>query len=134
MRGMLRVAALCAVIALLAASPAFAHRSAAKLGSTVAVTEGAPSEFTIKVAPNVVKSGVITFKVTNKGKLSHDFKLCSSPAKGLTTSCAGRTTKMLSPGQSDTLRVTVVRKGSYEYLCTVPGHAAAGMRGLIKVT
>jgi uncharacterized cupredoxin-like copper-binding protein len=26
------------------------------------------------------------------------------------------------------------RSGTYEYLCTIPGHAAGGMRGLLTVT
>jgi uncharacterized cupredoxin-like copper-binding protein len=30
--------------------------------------------------------------------------------------------------------VTFLRSGTYEYLCTVPGHAAGGMKGLIKVS
>jgi uncharacterized cupredoxin-like copper-binding protein len=41
---------------------------------------------------------------------------------------------MLSHGQSDTLRVTFLRKGTYPYKCTVPGHAAAGMRGVFTIT
>jgi uncharacterized cupredoxin-like copper-binding protein len=31
------------------------------------------------------------------------------------------------------LRVTVKKPGSYEYLCAVTGHAAAGMKGLLTV-
>ena len=41
---------------------------------------------------------------------------------------------MLSHGQSATLRVTFLRKGNYAYTCTVPGHAAAGMKGVFKIT
>jgi uncharacterized cupredoxin-like copper-binding protein len=33
-----------------------------------------------------------------------------------------------------TLKVTVSKPGNYEYLCTVPGHAAGGMKGTLKVT
>jgi hypothetical protein len=32
------------------------------------------------------------------------------------------------------LRVTFKAPGTYEYLCTVPGHAAAGSKGLLTVT
>jgi uncharacterized cupredoxin-like copper-binding protein len=32
------------------------------------------------------------------------------------------------------LKVTLSKKGSYEYLCTIPGHAANGMKGVLKVT
>jgi uncharacterized cupredoxin-like copper-binding protein len=41
---------------------------------------------------------------------------------------------VLSPGKSATLRVTFLRKGRYPYKCTVPGHAAAGMKGVFTVT
>ena len=61
-----------------------------------------------------------TFKVTNKGALSHDFKI------------SGRKTRMLSTGKSATLR-TILKKGKYAFLCTVPGHAAAGMKGTLTV-
>jgi len=29
--------------------------------------------------------------------------------------------------------VTISKAGSYPYLCTVPGHAAAGMKGVLRV-
>jgi hypothetical protein len=61
-------------------------------------------------------------QVKNVGKLKHDFEI------------SGRKTKLLSPGQSDTLRVTFLRKGAYPYKCTVAGHAAAGMKGVFTIT
>src|SRR5262249_2302830 len=67
------------------------------------------------------KRGVVVFKVTNAGALQHDFSI------------KGRTTKMLSHGQSATLRITFLKKGSYPYKCTVPGHAAAGMKGVFVI-
>ena len=82
-------------------------------------------------------AGAITFKVTNGGAIPHDFKLCSSP-KGTTkpNTCAGKSTPMLSPGAMGfkSLIVTLKAKGTYEYMCTVPGHAAGGMKGVFKVT
>ena len=51
---------------------------------------------------------------TNAGAVGHDFKI------------HGRKTRVLTHGQSETLRVTFLRKGHYTYQCTVPGHAAAG--------
>ena len=104
------------------------------LVTTINVTAGKPSEFHFTFSKTTAKRGIIVFKVVNAGKLSHDFKFCSKRTSTLATSCTGRSTKMLSHGQSTTLRVTVLLKGSYEFLCTVPGHAASGMKGLIKVT
>jgi hypothetical protein len=43
----------------------------------------------------------------------------------------GKVTKLLKPGQSASFTVTVKKAGKYEFLCSVPGHAAGGMKGLI---
>ena len=82
----------------------------------------AASEFKFVLSKKTSRRGVVVFKVKNAGKISHDFDI------------KGRKTRMLSPGQSATLRVTFLRKGSYPYKCTVPGHAAAGMKGVFKIT
>ena len=41
-------------------------------------------------------------------------------------------TKLIQPGASETLKVTL-KAGAYPYLCTVSGHAAAGMKGTLRV-
>ena len=42
-------------------------------------------------------------------------------------------TKLLGPGEEDTISFTPLAPGVYEYVCTFPGHTAAGMRGQITV-
>ena len=42
-------------------------------------------------------------------------------------------TKLLGPGEDDTISFTPTTAGVYEYVCTFPAHAAAGMRGKITV-
>ena len=42
-------------------------------------------------------------------------------------------TKLLGPGEDDTISFTPTAPGIYEYICTFPAHAAAGMRGKIVV-
>jgi uncharacterized cupredoxin-like copper-binding protein len=60
--------------------------------------------------------------------------MCSGRNKPLANTCTGRSTSQITPGQSATLRVSILLKGTYEYLCTLPGHAAGGMKGLLTVT
>ena len=119
-------------IGLLAVVPvAFGQsRSATK----VAVTAGKPSEFGFKLSTQTVKVGSVTFAIANKGTLPHDFKICMSSKGGSANACTGKDSKLVSPGQSTTLSFTFKTKGTYEYLCTVPGHAAAGMKGDLKVS
>lgn len=80
------------------------------------------TEFKFVLSSKTAKRGLVVFTVTNVGKLSHDFEI------------SGRKTKLLSHGQSATLRVTFLRKGAYPYKCTVPGHAQAGMKGVFTIT
>lgn len=42
-------------------------------------------------------------------------------------------TKLLGPGEDDTISFTPDAPGVYEYVCTFPAHATAGMRGKITV-
>jgi uncharacterized cupredoxin-like copper-binding protein len=116
--------ALFAIVAVTAALswslPALATQSASK-ATTVTVAAGKPAEFKFKLSKLRVPKGVVTFKVTNSGALPHDFKI------------AGKKTKLLSPGQSQSLKVTFKVAKKYPFLCTVTGHAAAGMKGTLTV-
>lgn len=44
-----------------------------------------------------------------------------------------RATKLLGPGESDTISFTPKAAGTYDYVCTFPAHYAAGMHGTITV-
>ena len=70
---------------------------------------------------SIPAAGTVIFTVVNKGKISHDFKI------------GGKVTPNLLPGKSATLTVKFTKKGHYPYLCTIPGHAAAGMKGVFAV-
>ncbi len=104
------------------ASSVPAQSRAASSAALVAQVKVSASEFKFVLSKKTAKRGAVIFKVTNVGKLSHDFEI------------SGRKTKMLSHGQTATLRVVFLRKGSYPYKCTVPGHAAAGMKGVFTIT
>ena len=109
---------LAALVAVLAVTPMAVARMHAAAATTVTVKA---SEFKFVLSKKTAPHGVVTFKVTNKGHIAHDFKI------------VGKKTPMLKPGKSATLKVTL-KKGSYKYICTVPGQAAAGMRGTFKAT
>ena len=93
------------------------------------------NEFHFTLSTSKVPRSIVTFKITNDGNLPHDFEICNSNKGGTSNSCAGKKTTLIS-GQGGTGKLvkTFVLKGKYEYLCTVPGHAAQGMKGLITVT
>ncbi len=126
-------AAISALATLAWALPATAHPAAAK-GTTVTVVAGKPSEFRYTMSAKTVPHGSVTFKVTNKGTLPHSFKICASPKGGTALTCTGKATAFISPLGSATLKYTFKTAGNYEYLCTLPGHAAAGQKGILKVT
>jgi plastocyanin len=114
---MLRISLALLVALGVLAAPALAARTH---GSATAVTVTA-TEFKFKLSKASVPHGTVTFTVVNKGKLPHDFKI------------AGKKTALLKPGKSGKLTVTL-KAGKSAYLCTVAGHAAAGMKGSLKVS
>jgi nitrite reductase (NO-forming) len=104
--------AILVVLGALALVPVATSRSTAT--TTVNVT--ALDTLKFKLSKTSAPAGKVVFKVKNGGHISHDFKI------------AGKKTPMLAGGKSATLTVTL-KKGKFPYLCTVPGHAAAGMKG-----
>ena len=108
------------VVSLVAAVSALGGAGSAD-ATTVTVTAGKPAELKFTLSKRTVAKGATTFKVTNKGLLSHDFKI------------AGKKTALLAKGKSGTITVTFKKAGKFAYLCTVPGHAAGGMKGTLTV-
>jgi len=93
-----------------------------------------------------VKGGeTVTFRVTNTGKLIHEFFLGDKKAhdardkemKGM----GAEPMKMadvanslnIEPGATEELTWTFPEKGTVEFACHEPGHHADGMKGTIKV-
>ena len=67
------------------------------------------------------KAGKVTITLTNTAGVPHNIAI-----KGKATG------KVVTKGTS-TASATL-KKGTYTFLCTVPGHAASGMKGTLKVT
>ena len=118
-----------------AAAPSVSQSKAVTKATTVVVTAGKPSELAFKLSKfSNIPAGTVTFKVTNEGFAYHNFKICTSPVTtAAKNSCVGKMTKILMHGQSATLTMKFTKNGKYEYLCTEPGHAASGMKGLIGI-
>ena len=116
------VAAAAVPVASAQVAPDTAKPQSAQSATLLATVNVTASEFKFTLSKKSAGRGVVVFKVKNVGKLQHDFEI------------KGRKTKLIAPGQSETLRVTFLRKGSYPYKCTVTGHAAAGMKGVFKIT
>jgi uncharacterized cupredoxin-like copper-binding protein len=64
----------------------------------------------------------VTFKLENNGSIPHNLHINSQQSPDI------------DPGSTFALKVTFAKPGSYPYLCTLPGHAAAGMKGVLRVT
>ena len=109
-------------------------RPAASTATTVNVVAGKPSEYRFTLSKKSVPVGTVTFKISDKGTTPHDFEICASNKAGAATSCKGESAPSVSPGGAATLKVTFKKPGTYEYLCTLPGHAGLGMKGNLKVT
>ena len=118
---MKRIITLVAVLAVAATTFAVVAYAGSSRASATTVKVGA-KEFKFTLSRKSAPHGKVTFKVTNKGHIKHDFKI------------AGKKTKLLGHNKTATLTVTLKKGKKYTYLCTVPGHAAAGMKGTFKAT
>jgi uncharacterized cupredoxin-like copper-binding protein len=119
----------CSIFVLAAA--AIAALALAQLGSARTGQQTAVSATTVQVkgsefffrlsTKSIAKPGKVTFVFKNIGHVSHDFKINR------------KSTPLIQPGRTARIVVTFKKKGKYPYLCTVPGHAAAGMKGVFTV-
>jgi hypothetical protein len=73
----------------------------------------------------ILPRGVVEFRTVNVGAAPHDLVFRGLPAR------AG--TRVLESRERQTIRVRFARPGPVRFLCTVEGHAAAGMLGRLTV-
>jgi uncharacterized cupredoxin-like copper-binding protein len=101
---------------------------AAAIAVPVTIAVGATSvsvtgkEYKFILSKKKVRHGSVTFKFKNAGKLTHDFKI------------AGKKTKTIVKAKSAAPLTVKLKKGTYKYVCTIPGHADKGMKGTLRVT
>ncbi len=76
------------------------------------------------------KVGVpIRVTLTNRGTEQHDLNFESLHMAGL-----GGVEAILEPGETRTITLTFDEPGTHTFICTLPGHAAAGMTGAAYVS
>jgi nitrite reductase (NO-forming) len=102
------------------ASPQAAKSHQAANATTKITVVGTEFKFAFSKR-SIPAPGTVIFTFINKGKISHNFKI------------GGKVTPNLLPGKSAKITVKFTKKGHYAYVCTIPGHAGAGMKGTFSV-
>jgi uncharacterized cupredoxin-like copper-binding protein len=90
----------------------------------------------IKAPEASAKAGKITFAVANRGQMAHWFGIVKAPATLQHGTLAGKPlaqSPQLNPGQTATVSANLT-PGSYELVCLMPGHYAAGQHLAFTVT
>jgi uncharacterized cupredoxin-like copper-binding protein len=90
-------------------------------GSSAAKYTVTAVDFKFRNMPRTAAAGRHVFTLVNKGNAKHDLKL------------AGKKTKVLAKGQRGSITIALAKGKRYAFLCTVPGHAALGMKGTLVV-
>ena len=110
--------------------------AAVLLGSRACSTGGESGSWTISMtemrfSPNRIDAKVgqpLTIRLVNQGAQRHDlaFQALHMPSlSGVETA--------LEPGQSTTITLRFDEPGTHTFICTIPGHFAAGMSGAVFV-
>lgn len=105
-------------LALVAVGPAAASHSPSTPLTTVKVVM---TDYDFTLSKQRLVHGKVIFRVVNAGEVVHDFKI------------AGKKTPYYKNQQSGALTVSFRKPGKYSFVCTVPGHIAAGMKGTLTV-
>lgn len=119
------IAAILALVAPLAAVGIVAATRDKSGGGGAAATKASTSNVTLKefsIAGDLtVAPGNVTFNVSNAGTTEHNFAIQGDG-----------TTPNIASGKSATLAANL-KAGTYTVLCTIPGHADAGMKATLNV-
>ena len=90
---------------------------------------GPPSSVAVELTEFAIEPGDITvaaggsLEVVNAGSVEHDLAVVDTDVA----------TSMLASGDAETLSLAGLEPGTYEVICTVPGHDSAGMVGTLTV-
>jgi len=89
-------------------------------GSTLTIAADPTGALKFDKTKLTAKAGKITIDFDNPSAVPHAFEV------------AGKTTPTITKAKAPPLTVTL-KPGSYEFVCPVDGHAAAGMKGTLTV-
>ena len=118
--------ALVGLIAIVATAACSGSSYAGVGGSSTIVLED------MRFTPNRIDAkvgGPLTLQLMNKGTERHDLNFEALHMPGL-----GGVESIVEPGASATITLTFDQPGTHTFICTLPGHAAAGMTGAAFVT
>jgi uncharacterized cupredoxin-like copper-binding protein len=130
----LRAGNLAAVLVLAGSLAGCASRTAAPPGPPTPTPSATPAaanvvvlrDFSIEPRMIKAKAGPARFQVTNRGAVDHDFQIPAIEEHH------GHEQHMLNPGQSKTFAYDL-KPGTYDVVCTIPGHREAGMAATLVV-
>ena len=118
------LAAVTALVGVLVGSSLAASPAQQAVVKPVTITVKASEYKFVLSSKTIAKPGTVIFKVTNTGQEPHNFVFLSG---------INKTTPLILPKKSATLKVTFKKKGQFTYECTVGEHAERGMIGEFKV-
>ena len=127
--------------------------SAPVAGGNALMVTAKDAEFAFNPTELTAKSGeTVTLTFNNTSVLNHNFILIKDDTAVLAKVDAGAdlsgeaggyvptdrtdivaTTKLLTPGSSETITFTAPAPGKYLYFCTYPAHLEGGMKGSLTV-
>ena len=110
--------------------------AAASGGGRVTAIEGVPTEFALRPAPAAVSAGRVTFRVPNRGHITHELVVIrTNTAPGrLPTNARGLASERGAVGETGDIAAGATKSvtlsltpGRYALICNLPGHYRGGM-------
>lgn len=80
-------------------------------------------EFSFTPSTATVETGTISITYENVGTMGHDLVFEDLDAR----------TQVISPGETETIELTIDEPGTYTFYCSVNGHRSLGMEGELVV-
>jgi uncharacterized cupredoxin-like copper-binding protein len=87
----------------------------------------AAREFNLTLSRTTLAAGPVIVQLANQGEDGHDLRIQRADGRG-----AARGVGETQPGDTALWRGRL-RPGRYRLFCSLPGHAAAGMRATVRV-